>query len=783
MDLFIAWDGDHIGRKVGQLALDDDEEGLRRVSQTIDSGNRLMASWVQQKRGAMISYGGDEGRARVPADALTELDRIRAQYAQCVGSPVSVGVGIRLSESDKALLSAKLRGGDQIVLYGPQVDEDLKQMQEKDEGQKISDEYLKKTEKLGQAAFRHKTNGNIIPSGIVHDLDSLPGGENSIDAYEPGFISKDGRFYTHDQARDWVANLQKDDESAGPPQKLDPTNNASAGGGYTPRHEAGAGGAPEAPMQEASEHSQGEAMQSMADNTSSPEGSGTTADFEQELHDHAQDQDGKDKDAADQKDQRADARQKVLQILGQVRQAAPQLEQLRDQAPDLYGVLMQMTQALIITSRGLLDDQQQPDQDSQDAVEQKGEESSPNGDSSPPSEPAQKSEPAYKLEGDALIEVDPKTGKSLGKGPLNKSASIEAFDRESIKGKVGEISREKAKSDLDKPHFVLKVDDKLIASSIDAATLLILAKQWSVKAVKFIDMIDAEDQQVSTDSAPRIPGGVSFIVKLEKAEYKFKGGEAKASHGTYHVAPAPAPAHAPAEDKGHDWHSVHYTPNSGGKSHVVTVHSKDKAKRVVADHHREHLMQKADWKPPAIAPVSPANPTSTMNAPKPPAIAPVTPAAPVGLKPPPAPVKEAAPAIAPAPALHSDLKGFLGGLKQLPEGSPARGKFITQHLNHPPIVAALQSTPQGKQLHSKLSNQFLDGRGNAGFKAGSTVATAKNDEFEKMQSHVELPVGAEKDGKIKVRHEDDHTGWVSVRAGQVLSNDGHPVSSRNPGGR
>ncbi len=56
----------------------------------------------------------------------------------------------------------------------------------------------------------------------------------------------------------------------------------------------------------------------------------------------------------------------------------------------------------------------------------------------------------------------------------------------------------------------------------------------------------------------------------------------------------------------------------------------------------------------------------------------------------------------------------------------------------------------------------------------------------------EYPVGAVKDhsaqgtrdvGKVKVSHENGKTGWVSVRAGQVLSQDGHPISSRNPGGK
>lgn len=43
--------------------------------------------------------------------------------------------------------------------------------------------------------------------------------------------------------------------------------------------------------------------------------------------------------------------------------------------------------------------------------------------------------------------------------------------------------------------------------------------------------------------------------------------------------------------------------------------------------------------------------------------------------------------------------------------------------------------------------------------------------------------GTRNDGKVKVRHQDGKSSYVSVRAGQILSQDGHAVSSRNPGGR
>ncbi|NDC25577.1 MAG: hypothetical protein EBZ49_15820, partial [Proteobacteria bacterium] len=41
MDVYISFDGDHIGREVGRLALQDDETGLRKISHAIEMGNEL----------------------------------------------------------------------------------------------------------------------------------------------------------------------------------------------------------------------------------------------------------------------------------------------------------------------------------------------------------------------------------------------------------------------------------------------------------------------------------------------------------------------------------------------------------------------------------------------------------------------------------------------------------------------------------------------------------------------------------------------------------------------
>lgn len=152
MKVIIAWDGDHIGREVGRASLADDVEGLRRISQNIDRGNEVWRSWVERSDGSMISCSGDQGKAEISAEYLSELPKVRDQYAGCVEATVSVGVGTKLSEADKALMAAKLEGGNKIVLYSEEVEERIAEAskKEKTEGDKLSEEYLTKAQPQAQ---------------------------------------------------------------------------------------------------------------------------------------------------------------------------------------------------------------------------------------------------------------------------------------------------------------------------------------------------------------------------------------------------------------------------------------------------------------------------------------------------------------------------------------------------------------------------------------------------------------------------------------------------------
>jgi len=137
--------------------------------------------------------------------------------------------------------------------------------------------------------------------------------------------------------------------------------------------------------------------------------------------------------------------------------------------------------------------------------------------------------------------------------------------------------------------------------------------------------------------------------------------------------------------------------------------------------------------------------------------------------------------IAPPP-LHSDVNNFMVGLKGLPRGTPQRGLYIQQHMNHPAFLTSLQSHPQGKQVHGMLTG-FMNGVANAG-PHNAPRATVKAEELPKPK----LPVGTVLDcgptsqhghaGKIKVQTPDGQEHWRGVRSGLKMGPDGTATGAR-----
>ena len=151
MNVYISIDGDNVGQLVGRLSLADDIEGLRRISRKIEQGNELWASWALAAGGSVVSDGGDEARIEVPAEKLPEIPEIRRQYEGLTGHSCSVGVGMRISDADRALLIAKLRGKDRAVLWDQAFQQELEDAQKSDEpeAKKLSQHCLGKAQDGG----------------------------------------------------------------------------------------------------------------------------------------------------------------------------------------------------------------------------------------------------------------------------------------------------------------------------------------------------------------------------------------------------------------------------------------------------------------------------------------------------------------------------------------------------------------------------------------------------------------------------------------------------------
>lgn len=140
--VYISADGDNIGRMVGIAAQHDDESQVRILSSKIKEANKIFADWASFNGGTVIEDAGDEIRVKIDADHLKDLPDLKQRYQDFVGATLSIGIGTKLSEADKALLAAKLRGKDRIVFYDSSVREDLAKLTPKTEEQKLYDEYL-----------------------------------------------------------------------------------------------------------------------------------------------------------------------------------------------------------------------------------------------------------------------------------------------------------------------------------------------------------------------------------------------------------------------------------------------------------------------------------------------------------------------------------------------------------------------------------------------------------------------------------------------------------------
>jgi len=687
MNVFIAWDGDHIGREVGRASLHDDVEGLRRISQQIDNGNRIWRSWIEGHGGSLISMGGDEGRAELPADYLDELPKIRQQYQDAVNATVSVGVGVKLSEADRALIAAKLRGGDRIEFYTDEVNAvvvEAEKKGQKTEEDKIADEYLNKAAPaMHPGAF----------SGATHP--TAP----TVDAPTP---------------------TQGDHE--------------------------------EVSM----------VMDSQENSGQSPELTHAGDDFENEFHDAAMAQEQEDTQGHAQATKNIDdVKKKLVVALQMLKQQAPILEQVKQMAPDAYNAIMGLAQAVVGLSREIQAAQ--------------------------PMKKAEIEEPVQLILSNYKVTLEP-LEKNVKRNPQdmmvdavrNALGSVKGHDcvkgdcyagAESLYHLLGGNDagwNPTVVSHQNGPHWFLKNrhSGKILDAASDQFELpppyhLGKAKGFvttmpSKRASQIIKQVltrKSEDDVMQKMAIADIPGGKRLPVATDTYDYSHVLPDAHRKN-KYNMTVRVMPMENEDTSVGQRVHAIlmHHGRNVG----YVAGHMNHSGPLQIDN---SHIDQQHRGKGLGV------------------------------------PLYE---------ALYAHAKNNLGvthvgGHEHSTSAGRVHQAISQKHgLDYKPAI-------DKQNIHGNpVEDKPFDGR-YFGYqyalknelkteKEPDDYDMAGDGDLEKSglpmpkapaHHHVTLPVGSTQNQKVKVQHSDGTQGWVSVQAGQVRSQDpsGHPVSSRNPGGK
>lgn len=190
--LYLSYDGDGCGKKVGRAIIANDEVALNEISSKIDLGHEIVNNWVAKQGGRRISGGGDEGAFSIPKESSEGVEALRRDYHYATGITISVGIGKSLSEAGRSLLAAKFRGKDQIAIYGKDVEDDIAKARKKvkkgrasQEEYKLAEAYLEKSEpnmemnEESPCPYCEQTDGvDHDHCKYCHDLDTAAGEED-----------------------------------------------------------------------------------------------------------------------------------------------------------------------------------------------------------------------------------------------------------------------------------------------------------------------------------------------------------------------------------------------------------------------------------------------------------------------------------------------------------------------------------------------------------------------------------------------------------------------------
>lgn len=114
-EVYVAIDGDDVGRRLEQLIARDIENDVVAFSFVVNEWIRKLSEYVQVHGGSVVFASGDSVLCRVPASASQALYGLTSDGDEEV--TFSCGVGHTMSEAMMALKLAKARGRNQLVIW------------------------------------------------------------------------------------------------------------------------------------------------------------------------------------------------------------------------------------------------------------------------------------------------------------------------------------------------------------------------------------------------------------------------------------------------------------------------------------------------------------------------------------------------------------------------------------------------------------------------------------------------------------------------------------------
>lgn len=125
MKVIIQWCADQVERDIKLATQSNDVGTIRKIGQAVENANKVWESWATANDGSVVAFSGPKGSVEVPAEYINEVKKIQEQYGKAVSSAVSVGIGIKPDEADIALRVAQGRDPDSIVVYSDACKEEL----------------------------------------------------------------------------------------------------------------------------------------------------------------------------------------------------------------------------------------------------------------------------------------------------------------------------------------------------------------------------------------------------------------------------------------------------------------------------------------------------------------------------------------------------------------------------------------------------------------------------------------------------------------------------------